>query len=169
MWCGAGWSTGGPEWGGVPRCVVGNAATAALRFAEIYSHFWGPSRSPAVCPGLGSCTLLAIRLSSCGLRYWGGKDLGVLPAPLGFSRCRQQYMFLSPPGSSVCGLLGRSLPSPGTSLFPSFSQRAPWPEGGLRNRVGRNSWCQKRCYCVSGRVGKLDFTTFEDSSNVFSV
>lgn len=101
---------------GVPRCVVGNAATAALRFAEIYSHFWGPSRSPPVCAGLGSCTLLAIRLSSCGLRYWGGKDLGVLPAPLGFSRCRQQYMFLSPPGSSVCGLLGRSLP--GDFPFP---------------------------------------------------
>lgn len=30
------------EWGG-PRCVVGNAATAFLHFAEIYSHFWEPS------------------------------------------------------------------------------------------------------------------------------
>lgn len=58
-------------WGG-PRCVVRNATMASLHFAEIYSHFWGPSWSPPVCLGLGSCAPLQLQSQILAWEGFGG-------------------------------------------------------------------------------------------------
>lgn len=110
---------------GGPRCVVGNAAMVALRFTEVYSYFGCLADLPLCVQAWAVVPHLQLQSQILGWgRIWGFCQPCSGCTDVSSSKCSCHCWA----GLSVASWDGASL---GTSLFPSFPQRAPWPEGGI--------------------------------------